>query len=167
MVEEIEVVETLPVPIIEVGKEDPPQPVVLNNDEKDTKIITQPQVVKVDTSWCTKKGIWVFTKSGTLRMCDPKKKIAMQTIACVGKEKTPTFPWLFKVQKLVATPIKSKSGVVLYNSIYFFKGLTISGVSKVSKSPCSNGSVLIPLAQSKILFDFAGRERPLIWVSNK
>lgn len=117
-----------------------------------------------DTSWCTKKGIWIYTVSGKLRVCDPTQKVAVQMKACSGKAATPTYPWIFKPQRFIPGATPTKSGKVLMNAVFFYKGLAISGSEKVSDKPCSNGSVFIPVEYSKMVFNFAKSERPLIWV---
>ncbi len=120
-----------------------------------------------DTSWCVKKGIWVYTESGKLQMCDPLKSVALEMPACAGKEKTPTYPWIFRAQRFIPGVTPTKSGIDLHNAIFFFKGLAISGSEAVSSKPCSNGSVFIPMQFSKTVFEFAKSQKPLIWVLNK
>lgn len=117
-----------------------------------------------NSSWCTKKGIWIYTVSGKLRVCDPTQKVAVQMKACSGKAATPTYPWIFKPQRFIPGATPTKSGKVLMNAVFFYKGLAISGSEKVSDKPCSNGSVFIPVEYSKMVFNFAKSERPLIWV---
>jgi hypothetical protein len=116
--------------------------------------------------WCKKKGIWIYTKSGKLRMCDPEDEIALEMPACTGKKATPTYPWIFRAQRFFSGDLNSKSGVVLHNAIFFYKGLAISGTEKVDDKPCSNGSVFIPMELSKQVYKFAKSKRPLIWVRN-
>lgn len=125
------------------------------------------ELVESDTSWCTKKGIWIYTVTGKLQMCDPVKKIALEMPACAGKEKTPTYPWIFRAQRFIAGTLNTKSGTELHNAIFFYKGLAISGSDEVSDEPCSNGSVFIPMAYSKTVFNFAKQQKPLIWVKQQ
>ena len=121
-------------------------------------------IESIDNTWCTKKGIWIFTVTGKLRMCDPTKKVALEIKACAGRAETPTYPWIFRAQRFYSGEIPTKSGVKLYNAVFFFKGLAISGSNNVSDNPCSAGSVFIPMQYSKTILEFARREKPLIWV---
>ena len=84
--------------------------------------------------------------------------------ACAGREKTPTYPWIFRAQRFIVGTSLTKSGTKFYNAIFFFKGLAISGSNSVADKPCSAGSVFIPMQYSKMLFDYAKIEKPLIWV---
>ena len=52
----------------------------------------------------------------------------------------------------------------IYDAVFFFKGLAIAGVNKVSSQPCSNGSVFIEKKYSEQVFEFALRNKPLIRV---
>ena len=153
---------TLIVPTVEESttaeKEEPKQPLIESPTKQANKL------PETDSSWCTKKGIWIYTVSGKLRVCDPKQKVAVQMKACSGKAATPTYPWIFKPQRFIPGATPTKSGKVLMNAVFFYKGLAISGSDKVSDKPCSNGSVFIPLEYSKMVFNFAKSERPLIWV---
>ncbi len=115
-------------------------------------------------SWCYKKGIWIHTQSGILKMCDLEKKVSLEIPACAGKDKTPTYPWIFRAQRFLPGVTNSKSGVELHNAVFFYKGLAISGSKEVLDKPCSNGSVFIPMDYSKQVFNFAKQQRPLIWV---
>lgn len=115
-------------------------------------------------SWCNKIGIWIYTVSGKLRLCDPEKKTGIEMKACTGRDETPTYPWIFKPQKFVSGSSKSKSGVLLSNAIFFFKGLAISGAENVPDKRCSRGSVFIPNQYSKQVFKFAKQKHPTIWV---
>ena len=155
---------TIIVPDIEDSSdshEDKPLPLPTENPSKQAN--KQPEI---EPSWCTKKGIWIYTVSGKLRICDPKQKIAVQMRACTGKASTPTYPWVFKPQRFLLGSTPTKSGKVLLNAVFFYKGLAISGSKFVDDKPCSNGSVFIPLENSKMVFDFAKSERPLIWVKD-
>ena len=146
----------------------PVETVVEEKGIEPEKINDQPAKPKpepaFDTSWCIKKGIWIYTVSGKLQMCDPATKTAIEMPACAGRADTPTFPWVFRATRFYSGVIPTKSGTYLYNAIFFFKGLAISGANNVSAEPCSSGSVFIPMKYSKTLFEFARRERPLIWV---
>jgi hypothetical protein len=139
-------------------EEEPKQPLIESPTKQTNKL------PEADSSWCTKKGIWIYTVSGKLRVCDPKQKVAVQMKACSGKAATPTYPWIFKPQRFMPGATPTKSGKVLMNAVFFYKGLAISGIDKVSDKPCSNGSVFIPLEYSKMVYNFAKSERPLIWV---
>ena len=153
---------TVNVPTVEdsssAEKEEPKPPL----GESPTKQANK--LPEADSSWCTKKGIWIYTVSGKLRVCDPKQKVAVQMKACSGKAATPTYPWIFKPQRFMPGATPTKSGKVLMNAVFFYKGLAISGSDKVSDKPCSNGSVFIPLEYSKMVYNFAKSEHPLIWV---
>jgi Concanavalin A-like lectin/glucanases superfamily len=150
------------VPEIEITIEAPAEIVIAPTVPVPTpEIITKPVF---DSSWCTKKGIWIYTISGKLRVCDPSQQIAVQMKACSGKASTPTYPWIFKPQRFISGSTPSKSGKVLINAVFFFKGLAISGSEKVSDKPCSNGSVFIPVEYSKMVYNFAKTQQPIIWV---
>ena len=120
----------------------------------------------LDFTWCTTKGIWIYTVSGKLRLCNPKNNLALEIPACAGKAETPTYPWIFKPQRFIPGTSPSKSGTLLHNAIFFFKGLAISGSTSVSSEPCSKGSVFIPMEYSKVVYSFAKSEKPSIWVKN-
>ncbi len=118
------------------------------------------------SSWCKKKGIWVYTQTGKLQICDPVGKIALEMPACAGKAKTPTYPWVFRAQRFIPGITHTKSGTDLHNAVFFYKGLAISGSDVVTKQPCSNGSIFIPMQFSKTVYEFARAQKPLIWVKN-
>jgi hypothetical protein len=149
----------IPAPVETVVEEKSKEPIKINN--LPTKPKPEPAL---NTSWCIKKGIWIYTVSGKLQMCDPATKTAIEMPACAGRADTPTYPWVFRATRFYSGVIPTKSGTYLYNAIFFYKGLAISGSNNVSAKPCSSGSVFIPMKYSKTLFDFARRERPLIWV---
>ncbi len=145
----------------EVIEVEEPKEVVLNEIElADEKSISKESL----PNWCKKLGIWIYTLSGKLRICDPEKKTGIEMKACAGKEETPTYPWIFKPQKFVSGVSKSKSGISLANAIFFYKGLAISGAEKIPDERCSRGSVFIPNQYSKQVFKFAKQKRPTIWV---
>jgi hypothetical protein len=145
----------------EVIEVEEPKEVVLNEIElADEKSISKESL----PNWCKKLGIWIYTVSGKLRICDPEKKTGIEMKACAGKEETPTYPWIFKPQKFVSGVSKSKSGISLANAIFFYKGLAISGAEKIPDERCSRGSVFIPNQYSKQVFKFAKQKRPTIWV---
>lgn len=145
----------------EVIKVEEPKEVDLNKIElADDKSISKESL----PNWCKKLGIWIYTVSGKLRLCDPEQKTGIEMKACAGKDETPTYPWIFKPQKFVSGISKSKSGISLSNAIFFFKGLAISGAEKIPDERCSRGSVFIPNQYSKQVFKFAKQKRPTIWV---
>jgi hypothetical protein len=109
-------------------------------------------------------GIWIYTASGSLKICDVSKKVILDIPACAGKAETPTYPWIFKPQRFKAGYTTTSSGTGIFNAIFFFKGLAIAGVEKVSNRPCSKGSVFIDKKYSKQVFDFARKYKPLIRV---
>lgn len=157
----------IPTPIPEPDPE--PAPEIIQNPNQ----VISPEVTPVkipvkeeavETPWCTTKGIWVYTVSGKLRLCDPKNNLALEIPACAGKTATPTYPWVFKPQRFISGVSPSKSGTVLHDAVFFFKGLAISGAPTVSSKPCSKGSVFIPMKYSKIVYNFARSQKPLIWV---
>ena len=153
-----------PIPTIPAPLPTPTPTPEIDKPEVAPPVISKPVEEKVDTSWCTKKGIFIFTLSGKLQLCDPIKKIAVEMKACAGREKTPTYPWIFRAQRFIVGTSLTKSGTKFYNAIFFFKGLAISGSNSVADKPCSAGSVFIPMQYSKMLFDYAKLEKPLIWV---
>jgi hypothetical protein len=157
------------VPIPTPISEPEPAPEIIQNPNQ----VISPEVTPVkvpvkekviETTWCTTKGIWVFTVSGKLRLCDPKNNLALEIPACAGKAATPTYPWVFKPQRFISGASSSKSGKELHDAVFFFKGLAISGAPSVSSKPCSKGSVFIPMKYSKIVYNFARSKKPLIWV---
>jgi hypothetical protein len=93
-------------------------------------------------------------------------KIVLAIPACTGKKSTPTYPWLFKAQRFKPGYSSSQSGQKLYYSVFFFKGLAIAGVEKVSSKPCSNGSVFIEKKYAKQVFDYIGKNKSLISVKS-
>ena len=115
---------------------------------------------------CASAGVWIFTKSNLLQICDAKLKPVLVIPACTGKKATPTFPWLFKAQRFKPGYSSTQSGQKLYYSVFFFKGLAIAGVDKVSNSPCSNGSVFIEKKHAKQVYTYIAKNKSLIWVKS-
>jgi hypothetical protein len=115
---------------------------------------------------CIKAGVWIFTKSNLLQICDTKLKPVLVIPACTGRKATPTFPWLFKAQRFKPGYSSTQSGQKLYYSVFFFKGLAIAGVDKVSSSPCSNGSVFIEKKYAKQVYTYIAKNKSLIWVKS-
>ena len=113
---------------------------------------------------CTAAGIWVYTNSGILQICDKGKKPILTIKACTGKSSTPTYPWIFKPQRFVPGYTNAKNGLKLFYSIFFYKGLAITGVEKVENTPCSNGSVFIEKKHAKQVYLYALKYKPLIRV---
>ena len=112
-------------------------------------------------------GIWIYTKSGSLKICDATKKVILETRACAGKSSTPTFPWVFKPQRFKAGYSGTSNGSKIYFAVFFYKGLSIAGVEKVATTPCSKGSVFIEKKYAKQVYEFARNYKPLIRVVNK
>jgi hypothetical protein len=112
-------------------------------------------------------GIWVYTKSGSLKICDATKGVLLEVPACTGKSATPTFPWVFKPQRFKAGYTGTSTGSRIYYAVFFYKGLAIAGVDKVTKAPCSKGSVFIEKKYAKQVYEFAQNYKPLIRVFNK
>jgi hypothetical protein len=115
---------------------------------------------------CIKAGVWIFTKNNLLQICDTKLKPVLVIPACTGKKATPTYPWLFKAQRFKPGYSSTQSGQKLYYSVFFFKGLAIAGVDKVSNSPCSNGSVFIEKKYAKQVYTHIAKNKSLIWVKS-
>jgi hypothetical protein len=115
---------------------------------------------------CIKAGVWIFTKSNLLQICDAKLKPVLTIRACTGKKATPTFPWIFKAQRFKPGYSSTQSGQKLFYSVFFFKGLAIAGVDKVSNSPCSNGSVFIEKKYAKQVYTYIAKNKSLIWVKS-
>ena len=124
------------------------------------KEVSKPPVKKR----CTKKGVHIFTKSGLLQICDEQLNLVLGVPACAGKSSTPTYPWTFRAQRFKPGYTNTQSGLKLYYSVFFFKGLAIAGVDKVSKAPCSNGSVFIQKKYSKEVYEYIKLNDPLIYV---
>jgi hypothetical protein len=110
--------------------------------------------------------VWIFTKSNLLQICDTKLKPVLVIPACTGKKATPTYPWLFKAQRFKPGYSSTQSGQKLYYSVFFFKGLAIAGVDKVSPAPCSNGSVFIEKKYAKQVYTYIAKNKSLIWVKS-
>jgi hypothetical protein len=141
----------------------------------DQKVITPEPVVTVAekpiksslvAKACIKAGVWIFTKDNLLQICDTELKIVLAIPACTGKKATPTYPWLFKPQRFKPGYSSSQSGQKLYYSVFFFKGLAIAGVDKVSSKPCSTGSVFIEKKHAKQVYDYIAKNKSLIWVKS-
>jgi hypothetical protein len=115
---------------------------------------------------CIEAGVWIFTKNNLLQICDTELKIVLAIPACMGKKSTPTYPWLFKAQRFKPGYSSSQSGQKLYYSVFFFKGLAIAGVEKVSSKPCSNGSVFIERKHAMQVYDYIAENKSLIWVKS-
>ncbi len=141
----------------------------------DQKVITPEPVVAVAekpikgslvAKACVKAGVWIFTKNNLLQICDTDLKIVLAIPACTGKKTTPTYPWLFKAQRFKPGYSSTQSGQKLYYSVFFYKGLAIAGVEKVSNAPCSNGSVFIEKKHAKKVYDYIAENKSLIWVKS-
>jgi hypothetical protein len=141
----------------------------------DQKVITLEPVVAVAekpitnslvAKACIKAGVWIFTKNNLLQICDTELKIVLAIPACTGKKATPTYPWLFKAQRFKPGYSSTQSGQKLFYSVFFFKGLAIAGVEKVSSKPCSNGSVFIEKKYAKQVYDYIAKNKSLIWVKS-
>lgn len=156
-----------PVAISPVVELPPARPVIIPKVDLPVTVIESPAPEVALKTWCDKKGIWVFTKSGKLRMCDPVNKIAIEVQACTGKAETPTYPWIYKPQRFVIGKSPTKSGTPLFNAVFFYKGLAISGSNNVSSEPCSKGSVFVPMKYSKTILNFAKQQNPTIWVKER
>ena len=115
---------------------------------------------------CSAKGIWIFTKSGLLQICDQNLLPVLTIRSCAGKSATPTYPWVFKAQRFKPGYSKTQSGLYLYYAVFFYKGLAIAGVDKVSSVPCSNGSVFIEKKYAKQVYQYIQSKNSLIRVRN-
>ncbi|CAN2188922.1 LamG domain containing protein [Candidatus Nanopelagicaceae bacterium] len=127
----------------------------------------KPQTISIKAKACTAQGIWIFTKSGLLQICDEQLKVVLATKACTGKSATPTFPWVFKAQRFKPGYTNTKSGLQIYYSVFFYKGLAIAGIDHVSNAPCSNGSVFIDKKSAKKVYEFLKATSVPIWVKNR
>jgi hypothetical protein len=152
-----------------------PEPEPTPTPTPDQKVITPEPVVTVAekpiksslvAKACIKAGVWIFTKKNLLQICDTELKIVLAIPACTGKKATPTYPWLFKAQRFKPGYSSTQSGQKLYYSVFFFKGLAIAGVEKVSSKPCSNGSVFIEKKHAKQVYDYISENKSLIWVKS-
>ncbi|CAN2230016.1 hypothetical protein MCEMRE26_01451 [Candidatus Nanopelagicaceae bacterium] len=133
-------------------------------DESQLPLVAKPIKSEIKSKRCSAKGVWVFTKSGLLQICDAKLNVLLAVKACAGKSANPTFPWIFKAQRFKPGYSQTKSGQKLYYSVFFYKGLAIAGVDKVASAPCSNGSVFIDKRYSKQVYGFIKQNNPVIWV---
>jgi hypothetical protein len=127
----------------------------------------KPKTITIKAKACTAQGIWIFTKSGLLQICDAQLKVALATKACTGKSATPTFPWVFKAQRFKPGYTNTKSGLQIYYSVFFYKGLAIAGIDHVSSAPCSNGSVFIDKKSAKKVYEFLKTTNAPIWVKDR
>jgi hypothetical protein len=129
-------------------------------------VAEKPIMIALAAKACIKAGVWIFTKNNLLQICDTKLKPVLVIPACTGKKATPTYPWLFKAQRFKPGYSSTQSGQKLYYSVFFFKGLAIAGVDKVSNSPCSNGSVFIEKKYAKQVYTYIAKNKSLIWVKS-
>jgi hypothetical protein len=134
--------------------------------ESELIVVEKPLKIALVAKACTKAGVWIFTKNNLLQICDTKLKPVLVISACTGKKATPTFPWLFKAQRFKPGYSLTQSGQKLYYSVFFFKGLAIAGVDKVSSAPCSNGSVFIEKKYAKQVYTYIAKNKSLIWVKS-
>ena len=116
---------------------------------------------------CVAAGIWVYTKNGRLQICDSNMKTVLDVKACTGKSSTPTYPWIFRAYRFKPGYLTAQSGLKMYYSVFFYKGLSITGVEKVASQPCSNGSVFIEKKYAKTVYQYALKQKPIIWVRDK
>ena len=148
----------------------PENPALLQETQEEISLVIAKDSAKVNipvSKKCIATGIWVFTKSGRLQICDSSKKTVLDIKACTGKSATPTFPWTFRAYRFKPGYMTAQSGLRMYYSIFFYKGLSITGVEKVSSKPCSYGSVFIEKKNAKIVYQYALKHKPVIWVRNK
>jgi hypothetical protein len=146
-----------------------PTPIVIPIEELELpeKLDEKESIAKtLKAKRCIKQGVWVFTKSGLIQICDSNLKVLLVSKACTGRSATPTFPWIFKAQRFKPGYTKTRSGLSLYFSVFFFKGLAIAGVDTVSSSPCSSGSVLTDKKSAKKIFSYLKENDSPIWVRN-
>jgi hypothetical protein len=160
-----------PEPVIVAPEEiKSPEPLAIVKDSEksdvpaDSKPLKSEVKSEVKIKECDAKGVWIFTKTGLLQLCDAKLRVVLAVKACAGKSTTPTFPWVFKAQRFKPGYTYTKSGLNLYYSVFFFKGLAIAGVDKVANAPCSNGSVFIEKKYAKQVYEFIQTNKSLIWV---
>ena len=144
-----------------------PEPVVAEVLVKsELPVAEKPIKIALVAKACVKAGVWIFTKNNLLQICDTKLKPVLVIPACTGKKATPTYPWLFKAQRFKPGYSSTQSGQKLYYSVFFFKGLAIAGVDKVSPAPCSNGSVFIEKKYAKQVYTYIAKNKSLIWVKS-
>jgi hypothetical protein len=129
-------------------------------------VVEKPIKIALVAKACARAGVWIFTKNNLLQICNTKLKPVLVIPACTGKKATPTYPWLFKAQRFKPGYSSTQSGQKLYYSVFFFKGLAIAGVEKVSNSPCSNGSVFIEKKYAKQVYTYIAKNKSLIWVKS-
>jgi hypothetical protein len=134
--------------------------------KSESLIAEKPIKIALVAKVCAKAGVWIFTKNNLLQICDTKLSPVLVIPACTGREATPTFPGLFKAQRFKPGYSTSASGQKLYYSVFFFKGLSITGVDKVLSAPCSNGSVFIEKKYAKQVYDYIAKNKSLIWVKS-
>jgi hypothetical protein len=151
-----------------------PEPIVIAPEPVVTEVLVKSELPVSDkpikialvAKACLKAGVWIFTKNNLLQICDTKLKPVLVIPACTGKKATPTYPWLFKAQRFKPGYSSTQSGQKLYYSVFFFKGLAIAGVDKVSPAPCSNGSVFIEKKYAKQVYTYIAKNKSLIWVKS-
>ncbi len=136
-------------------------------EQVETLVIAEEKKVSIKKKACIARGVWIYTKSGLLQICDEKLNVVLATKACAGKSSTPTFPWVYRAQRFKAGYTPTKSGLSLFYSVFFFKGLAIAGVDRVSDAPCSNGSVLIDKSSAKKVYKFLKSTNAPIWVKDR
>ncbi len=133
----------------------------------ETLVIEEEKKVSIKKRACLARGVWIYTKSGLLQICDEKLDVVLATKACAGKSSTPTFPWVYRAQRFKAGYTPTKSGLSLFYAVFFFKGLAIAGVDRVSDAPCSNGSVLIDKSSAQRVYKFLKTTNATIWVKDR
>jgi hypothetical protein len=151
-----------------------PEPIVIAPEPVVTEVLVKSELpvsekpikIALVAKACARAGVWIFTKSNLLQICDTKLKPVLVIPACTGKKATPTYPWLFKAQRFKPGYSSTQSGQKLYYSVFFFKGLAIAGVDKVSPAPCSNGSVFIEKKYAKQVYTYIAKNKTLIWVKS-
>ena len=146
-------------------------PTVENVENEPTRsgmpAVKKPTGKLVNAKKCSASGVWIYTKSGMLQICDAELNVTMAIRASAGKSSTPTYPWLYKAQSFKPGYIPTKSGKNLYYSVFFYKGLAIAGVEKVAYMPSTNGSVFIEKKYAKQVYDFIKMNNSLIWVKDR
>ena len=153
----------VPVAVIESAKIEVVTEVSITSE---LPVVEKPIKIALVAKACARAGVWIFTKNNLLQICDTKLKPVLVIPACTGKKATPTYPWLFKAQRFKPGYSSTQSGQKLYYSVFFFKGLAIAGVDKVSSSPCSNGSVFIEKKYAKQVYTYIAKNKSLLWVKS-
>ena len=129
-----------------------------------SKVFTNTIYEKVNPKRCVAKGVWVFTKSEILQVCDSKLRTVLAVQAYVGKGTKSTPIGVFRAYRFSAGPTSAKNSQKLFYSSYFYKGLAIAGVDKITKATSKSSGIFIDKKYAKQVYNFIKSYKAFIWV---